>query len=106
MRNYCPVSNLSYLSTIIEEGLNDKLQDILTGTLLMKLFDPLINSHSTKTALIYVFDNILTRLDKQNKTHLIAMLDMSTAFDTVEHVILLKRLNMTFEITSKAMAVV
>ena len=47
---------------------------------------------------------ILTRLDKQNKTLLIAMLDMSTAFDTVEHVILLKRLNMTFEITSKAIA--
>ena len=34
------------------------------------------------------------------------MLDMSTAFDTVEHVILLKRLNMTYEITSKAIAVV
>ena len=72
----------------------------------MKRFDPLINSHSTKTALIYVFDNIFTRLDKQNKTLLIAMLDMSTAFDTVEQVILLKRLNMTFEITSKAIAVV
>ena len=72
----------------------------------MKRFNPLIKSHSTKTALIYVFDNILTRLDKLNKTLFIAMLDMSTAFDRVEHVILLKRLNMTFEITSKAIAVV
>ena len=47
--------------------------------------------HSTETALTCVHDDILRAID-DNKSVLLIMLDLSAAFDTVDHDVLLERL--------------
>ena len=48
--------------------------------------------HSTETALLKVKNDILLNMNKQHVT-LLVLLDLSAAFDTVEHKILLEALN-------------
>ena len=59
------------------------------------LFDPLQSAyrdkHSTETALIKVQNDILSALDVGSSAILL-MLDLSAAFDTIDHDILLSRL--------------
>ena len=47
--------------------------------------------HSTETALTFVANDILNSLDKRNSVFLV-LLDLSAAFDTVDHQLLLSRL--------------
>ena len=48
-------------------------------------------NHSTETVLLEISDQILTSLDKSEEV-LLVLLDLSAAFDTVDHHILLDRL--------------
>ena len=54
--------------------------------------------HSTDTALLEVFDGVYTAADNKQVTVLIG-LDLSAAFDTVDHEILLQRLQSEFGVT-------
>ena len=51
--------------------------------------------HSTETALLRVQNDILCSLD-QTKSVILLLLELSAAFDTVDHVILLSRLSNRF----------
>ena len=51
--------------------------------------------HSTETALLRVRTDILKAMDNQELTCL-TLLDLSAAFDTVDHTILVDRLERTF----------
>ena len=51
--------------------------------------------HSTETALIKVTSDILEHMDGK-KVCVLALLDLSSAFDTIDHNILLQRLETTF----------
>ena len=53
--------------------------------------------HSTETAVLKIVSDALSAAEKGEVT-LLGMLDMSAAFDTVDHDILLKRLHMSFGI--------
>ena len=57
--------------------------------------------HSTETALTHVFSNTIEELDKGNLV-LLTMLDLSAAFDCVDHEILLNRLKRSYGIQSIA----
>ena len=59
--------------------------------------------HSTETALLKVKSDILQSLD-QNNAVLLVLLDMSAAFDTVDHQILVDRLERLFGISGTAKA--
>ena len=56
-------------------------------------------SHSTETALAAVFSDIISELDRGNLV-LLSMLDLSTAFDCVDHDIFLNRLDTSYGIRS------
>ena len=59
--------------------------------------------HSTETALLKVVNDILLNMDKQHVT-LLLFLDLSAAFDTVEHDTLLRRLQNSFGIQGKVLS--
>ena len=59
-------------------------------------------NHSTETAIIWIFDKLLTELDNNN-TILLSLLDLWAAFDTVDHGILIKRLRETHGISGLAL---
>ena len=59
--------------------------------------------HSTETALLKVVNDILLNMDKQRVT-LLLLLDLSAAFDTVDHNTLLRRLQNSFGIQGKVLS--
>ena len=59
--------------------------------------------HSTETALLKVVNNLLSALDEGTFSVLV-LLDLSAAFDTVDHDILLHRLHHVFGIQDKALS--
>ena len=63
----------------------------------------LYNQHTTETALIKVTNDVLTSLD-QGRCTILACLDLSAAFDTVDHNKLLYRLQQTYGICGIALA--
>ena len=58
--------------------------------------------HSTESTLVCFKADILASMDKQEVVCLV-LLDLSAAFDTVDHSILLHRLESVFGITSTAL---
>ena len=105
LKNYRPVSNLPFVGKLIEEVVSQQINAHLVNN---RLLEPLQSTykarHSSETALIAVFSDILCELDKPDTAVLLSLLDMSAAFDTVNHSILLKRLEHTFGVTDKVLA--
>ena len=58
--------------------------------------------HSTETALLKVHNDILLNMNYRRVT-LLVLLDSSAAFDTVDHEVLLRRLEVTFGIADTAL---
>jgi hypothetical protein len=85
--NYRPVSNLSFLS-----NLSFRLQQHHLDNNLHNAHQSAYKAlHSCETALLYVHSHIISSMD-QRKLSLMAMIDLSAAFDTMSHHRLLKKL--------------
>jgi hypothetical protein len=98
-KNYRPVSNLSFVSKLLERIIVTQLNEFLNSNNLLPLFQSAYrSSHSTETTLLKVFSDICCAID-DGKTCLLALLDLSAAFDTVDFEILLKRLEITYGLT-------
>ena len=99
LKNYRPVANLQFTSKVLEKCASYQL---IEHTDTHSLSEPLQSAyrtlHSTETALACVHNDILRALDDQ-KAVLLLMLDLSAAFDTVDHVIMLQRLRDDFGVT-------
>ena len=92
-KNYRPVSNLPFLSKVLERAVADQVMDHLSRNGLHEIFQSAYRPHhSTETALIRVHDDI-TRAITQGKVVLLVMIDLSAAFDTVDHQLLLSSLS-------------
>ena len=98
-KNFRPVSNLPYVSKLSERAAADQLIDQLQSShsrLTCKKHD------STESALLKVKNDILLNMDAQ-KVILLVLLDLSAAFDTVRHDILLDRLRSRLGVTDQAL---
>ena len=91
--NYRPISLLSVLSKIFERVVFDQIYDYFTEN---KLFYDsqygFRKGHSTEQALLELFDRILKDVDSKKDPFAI-FLDLSKAFDTIDHNILINKLN-------------
>ncbi|WP_419615719.1 reverse transcriptase family protein [Thiolapillus sp.] len=103
LKNYRPISNLPFLSKILEKVVLHKLLSHLQANNLCNPFQSAYRAgHSTETALLRVINDILSALDNDNISVLL-LLDLSAAFDTIDHQILLSRLYSLFGIQSTAL---
>ena len=94
--NYRPISNLSFLSKMLERCANDQANTyFMENGLLPEVQSAYRKFHSTESAVLKVLSDIYSEADKGRVT-LLALLDMSAAFDTVDHAILLERLHFRF----------
>ena len=92
LKNYRPISNLPYLSKLLEKIVFSQLTTYLQDNNLFDSFQSAYKpGHSVETLLVNLTDIVFRELDSGNITALI-MLDMSSAFDTVDHAILIQRL--------------
>ena len=102
--NYRPISNLPYLSKLLERSVFSQLERHLTeNNLLPSSQSAYRKLHSTETSLLRVTNDILTALNNGNST-LLVTLDISAAFDTVNHQMLLDRYSERFMINGTFLA--
>ena len=104
LHNYRPISNLSFLSKILERAVAAQLQQHMSNH---ELYEPLQSGfrarHSTETALIKITNDLLIAADSGHISILI-LLDLSAAFDTISHTILLTRLSDYLGLTGTALS--
>ena len=99
MANYRPVSNLTFISKVVERAVAIQLSDyLMSNSLLPRCQSAYRKRHSTETAMLRVMSDFLLAADGRKVT-LLGLLDMSAAFDCVDHVILLQRLRLRFGLT-------
>ena len=103
LKHYRPVTNLAFISKVIEKTVATRLKQHLHEN---GLYDPFQSAyrerHSTETALLKVQNDILTALDQGNAVVQV-LLDLSAAFDTIDHQILLSRMEKRFRVTGTAL---
>ena len=98
-KNYRPVSNLQFIGKLIERAVNIQLNEHITSNNLMEPMQSAYRvHHSMETALIKVKADILKAIDNKEVVCLV-LLDLSAAFNKVDHQILLERLKNMFGLT-------
>ena len=89
--NFRPVSKLNFLSKVIEKIAAMRLTNYLCDNNLNESLNSAYKKdHSCETALLRVQNDILKSIDDKQCVVLL-LLDLSAAFDTVDHKILLQR---------------
>ena len=92
-KNFRPVSNLPYISKLIERVIDSRLNKYMSHNNLYEVYQSAYRKmHSTETALVRVQNDVLRSMDDK-KCVLLLLLDLSSAFDTVCHPVLLSRLS-------------
>ena len=93
MKNYRPISVLPLFDKIFEQIVQTRLNDFLSkNNILSDSQFGFQNGKSTADAVLNLTDDIYSAL-KENKTCCTILLDLAKAFDTVDHSILLKKLD-------------
>ena len=92
LKNYRPVSNLPFVSKIIEKVVASRIKDQLDKHKLHDNRQSAYRSfHSTETALLRVHHDIAAAL-YNNSCSILVMRDLSAAFDIIDHGMLYQRL--------------
>ena len=103
MKNYRPVSNLQFLSKVIESAVIEQYTEHLQTN---KLTDnkqlAYKKYHSTETVLTKIHNDIMTNIGMGEITILV-LLDLSAAFDTIDHEILISRLENSYGVKGTAL---
>ena len=103
-KNYRPVSNLSFLSKVIESAIIEQYVNHLSRNELSDEKQSAYKQyHSTETLLTKIHNDIMLNLSRGDVTMLV-LLDLSAAFDTIDHDILLTRLQKRYGVHDSALA--
>ena len=98
-KNYRPISNLSFLSKILEKIVakrpNARVEEHLLSNHVQSAYK---RFHSTETALLKIHNDIICNMDN-GKVTVLTLLDLSAAFDTMDHATLLEGLHGYFGIS-------
>src|SRR6218665_3298643 len=101
--NYRPISSLSFLSKLIERIALARLNDYLSlNSLLNPHQSGFTKHHSTETLLVSLYNKLVSAVSHK-KVSCLRLHDISTAFDTIEHNLLLHRLSSLFGISGTAL---
>ena len=102
--NYRPVSNLVFLSKVLEKAV---LEQFITYCDAHKLIPDYQSAYrknySCETSIIKVVNDVLWNFENQEVCAM-CMIDLSTAFDTVDHQILLQILQLRLGVLGSALA--
>ncbi len=92
-QNYRPISLLNFFSKCLERLVISRLLNHMSSLPPYEIFQSGFKQfHSTETALLRV-TNDLRRSSDDGQVSLLIMLDLSAAFDTIDHITLLNRLH-------------
>ena len=89
LSNYRPISNLSFISKLLERIIASQIRQYMVTNDIFDVFQSAYRpAHSCETALVRIQNDILVSLDNR-KSVILVLLDLSAAFDTVDHPLLL-----------------
>ena len=92
LANYRPISKLPFISKILEKTVLSQLLSFLQLHSIFDIFQSGFKAfHSTESALLRVFNDVLLTTDRGDSVILL-LLDLSSAFDTLDHKTLISRL--------------
>ena len=100
MNNYRPVSNLCFIAKILEKLVLSQVSSYLNSHNLHNTCQLAYRpGHSTETTLLKVVNDLFLSLNK-GSISVLALLDFSSAFDTIDHLIHVHRLHTDFGFTN------
>ena len=103
LKNYRPVSNLPFVSKLLERVVAGRLSKHMDTHALHEPFQSAYKPHhSVESALVRVHSDILQAMDRQRVVVLV-LLDLSAAFDTIDHRVLLHRLSRDLGVAGTAL---
>ena len=101
--NYRPISNLNTISKIIERLFLIRIQSHVSQAPSYNIFQSAYRKrHSKETALLKILNDVYQSVDSKNVTLLVG-LDLSAAFDTIDHAILSRRLQHSFTLRGRTL---
>ena len=104
LKNYRPVSNLSFLSKILEKAVLHQLSDHLLSTSLFYSDQSAYRAGlSTETAFLEIVNDLLSA-PNEDKEFLLSLLHLSAARYTIDHSIFLPRLSDSFGVSDNVLA--
>jgi len=96
LSNYRSIFDLSLIPKITERFVKFRLTCHLSSSNLLNPHQSAYcKHHSTETALVYIHDHLINAIGSQHVSRL-CLLDLSAAFDTIDHSILIARLSSWF----------
>ena len=101
--NFRPISNLPFVAKSAEKATISQLSiHCVENAPFPECQSAYRKNHSTETALLKIQNDILLSMDRQEVT-LLVLIDLSAAFDTIDHAILLETLEKDFGVTGNAL---
>ena len=103
LKNYNPVSGLCFMSKLVERVVVKQLMEHINSNILdIPHQSDYKTGYSTEAALLHIINEIHLSLSCGEPTVLV-LLDLSAAFDTIDHDTLLNCLNSCFGVCSMAL---